>query len=79
MALLALVWVLCAGYAAVIASNKGRSVRHFALAGLLLGVIGILWAAFAEDGRAIAKREQRRTEQGRAMVQAKPWMFADGL
>ena len=62
MALLALLWVVCAAFAAVIASNKGRSVGRFALAGLLLGVIGILWAAFAHNGPTIAQPEQLRAE-----------------
>lgn len=46
-AVFVVVWVLCAGFAALIANSKGRSVGGFALAGLLLGVIGLLWAAFA--------------------------------
>jgi hypothetical protein len=31
----------------LIARSKGRLVGGFAVAGLLLGVIGLLWAAFA--------------------------------
>lgn len=46
-AVVVLVWVVCSGVAAFIASTKGRSVGWFALAGLGLGVIGVIWAALA--------------------------------
>jgi hypothetical protein len=51
------VWVLCAGFSALIANSKGRSVGGFALAGLILGVAGLLWAAFARPAGEPTRRE----------------------
>lgn len=42
-----ILWVLCAIGAALIANAKGRSMTGFFFAGLLLGVIGLVWAACA--------------------------------
>jgi hypothetical protein len=39
--------VLCAGFAALIAQGQGQEPGWFAVAGLLLGPIGLLAAAFA--------------------------------
>lgn len=64
--LIAMLWVLCAGVAAVIAQGKGRSVGGFAMAGLLLGVVGVVWAACAGSagnrGRLTARRQAPRPE-----------------
>lgn len=47
--LVVILWVLCAGVTALIAQARGLDVGKFAVAGLVLGVIGVLWAAFADD------------------------------
>lgn len=81
---LVIVWVLCGGFAALIAHNKGRSVGWFAVAGLLLGVIGLVWAAFARpaDGRrrnvGVSRwermdRETRERAEDRAMIRRHAW------
>jgi hypothetical protein len=62
MTVVLILWVVCAGFAALIAHAKGRSVGGFALAGLLLGVVGLLWAAFA---RPAGQQPRRRTRQAR--------------
>jgi hypothetical protein len=82
MTLLLILWVLCSGVAALIAQSKNRSVGGFAVAGLILGVIGVLWAAFARSGEdiAAARQSQRR---GRAPLppklrDAQPLTWHDG-
>lgn len=50
VAVLAVVWTLSAGLAALIAIGRGREPGWFAVGGLLLGVVGILIAAFAAHG-----------------------------
>ena len=60
-AVFVIVWVLCAGFAALIANAKGRSVGGFAVAGFLLGPIGLLWAAFANPH--MSRAEQRRQDE----------------
>jgi hypothetical protein len=55
MTLLVLLWVVCAIGAGFFASTKGRSVGMFALAGLLLGPIGLLMAAFARPEEDLAR------------------------
>lgn len=59
--LLAILWVLCAGVAALIAQGKGRSIGGFAMAGLFLGLVGVIWAACAASGERI--QEGRRLRQ----------------
>jgi len=59
-AVFVLIWVVCAGFAALLAARKNRSAGWFAVAGLLLGPIGVLWAAFARD--PVAEDERRREE-----------------
>ena len=54
-------WVLSAGVAAFIASTKNRSAGNFALAGLLLGPIGVVWAALANPN--MPRAEQRREDE----------------
>ncbi len=64
-AVLVLVWVACGGFAALIANSKGRSVGGFALAGLLLGVIGLLWAAFAKSSAEIGEERAEIVDAAR--------------
>jgi hypothetical protein len=52
-----LIAVVCAGVAAFIATAKGRSVSGFALAGLLLGPVGLLWALFAFPASELERSE----------------------
>jgi hypothetical protein len=51
-----IVAALCSGFSALIAQGKGRDPGGFAVAGLLLGVIGLLIAAFAADAATLEKR-----------------------
>jgi len=66
-AVFVLTWVICAGVAALLAARKHRSVGGFAVAGLLLGPVGVLWAAVAfsreelEPGRAARRSWWQRT------------------
>jgi hypothetical protein len=62
MTIVLLLWVVCAGFAGLIAHAKGRSVGGFVAAGLLLGVAGLLWAAFA---RPAGQQPRRQSEQAR--------------
>lgn len=62
-----LIWCVCAGFAALIASSKHRSPGRFALAGLLLGPVGLLWAAFAtSDVPRSVQRQRNQLERARA-------------
>jgi hypothetical protein len=61
-AVIVIVAVLCSGFSAVIANSKGRSVGGFAIAGLLLGVIGLIWAAFARPGGEPTRRQREVQE-----------------
>jgi hypothetical protein len=47
-------WVLCAGVAALVGNSKGRSAGAFALAGLFFGVFGVVYAACARSGEQLA-------------------------
>jgi hypothetical protein len=49
-------WVICGGFAAVLAQQKGRSAAGFALLGLLLGFIGLLCAACAKPAEQLRQR-----------------------
>jgi len=66
MIVLVLLWVVCAGFAGVIAHNKGRSVGGFVIAGLLLGVVGLLWAAFARSADDFARERREALDDARA-------------
>lgn len=70
-----IVAVICAGFSALIALGKGRDPGPFAVAGLLVGVIGLLWAAFAQDSATIAKRRPQALRGQRRPAH----MDADGL
>jgi hypothetical protein len=63
MVIVVLLWVVCAGLAALIAGTKGRSAGGFAVAGLLLGPVGVLWAAFAFRASEL---EPSQTEKDRS-------------
>jgi len=65
MTVVLILWVLCVGFAALIAHAKGRSVGWFALAGLAFGVLGLLWAAFATPAADIAAKRQAETDAAR--------------
>ena len=71
--LLVILWVICAGVAAVIAQAKDRSVGAFAIAGLLLGVIGVIWAAAATPSAELERmRRLRRHEPPRRGLEGMP-------
>lgn len=53
-------WVLCGGFAALIAIGRGREPGWFAVGGLLLGVFGLLITAFAAHGDDL---EQQRLDE----------------
>ena len=61
-----LLWVVCAGVAAFIANAKGREVGTFAMAGLLLGPVGVVWAACARTGEQRAADDRAALDQARA-------------
>lgn len=61
-----LLWVVCAGVAAFIASTKGRSTGEFAMAGLLLGPFGVVWAACARSGEQRAADDRAALDDARA-------------
>ena len=63
-ALVVLVWVACAGFAAMTAHYRGLPVGKFALAGLLLGPAGLAWATLAHQ-HAVPKPNARTVEQQR--------------
>ena len=68
---LVLLWVVCAIGAGLFAQAKGRSVGWFALAGFLLGPVGLLWAAFATPAGELSRRELRwEAEQEQARYEA---------
>lgn len=69
MIIAVLLWVVCAGVAAFIASAKGRSVGEFAMAGLLLGPFGVIWAACARSGAERAAADQAALDRYRKT----PW------
>ncbi len=66
MAVAVLVWVVCAGVAAFIANTKGRSVSGFAIAGLLLGPFGVVWAACVHSADRIEAERHQAIEDARA-------------
>ena len=75
LVLVAILCVLCAGVAAVIAQGKGRSVGGFAIAGLLLGVLGVIWAAAAQSGEERERlRRLRHRETPRRGIEGMPPM-----
>jgi len=45
MELVLIVWILCAMLCGMIASSKNRSVGGWAVAGLLLGILGVIIVA----------------------------------
>jgi hypothetical protein len=69
MIIVLLFWVVCAGVAAFIANTKGRDVGAFALAGLLLGPFGVIWAACARSGAERAAADQAALDRYRKT----PW------
>jgi len=73
-----LVAAVSSGFAALIAQGKGRDPGWFAVAGALLGVVGVVVAAFAEPADRIRQRQHVQTERRRAEVAARPWMDAEG-
>ena len=80
MIIVLLFWVVCAGVAAFIASTKGRDVGRFAMAGLLLGPFGVIWAACARSGAERAAADQAALdEMRRAQAARSRHMDADGL
>jgi hypothetical protein len=58
MIIVLMFWVVCAGVAAFIANAKGREIGTFAMAGLLLGPFGVVWAACARTGEQRAAADQ---------------------
>jgi Na+/H+-dicarboxylate symporter len=70
--------VVSSGFAALIAQGKGRDPGWFAVASALLGVVGVVVAAFAEPGDRIRQRQHAQTERRRAEIAARPWMDAEG-
>jgi hypothetical protein len=73
MTVVLILWVLCVGFAALIAHAKGRSVGWFALAGLAFGVFGVLWSAFATSAADLAAKraagvDAARQERDRLML-----------
>ena len=60
-----ILWVVCAGVAAFIANAKGRDTGVFALAGFLLGPVGVIWAAFARTGEERAADDQAALDRYR--------------
>jgi hypothetical protein len=77
-AVIAIVWVLCAGFSAMIASSKGRSVGEFAIAGLFLGVFGLLWAAFATPQAELDRRADNAIKEATTRKHDTPWMDREG-
>jgi len=67
---LVLLWVVCAGFAGVIAHSKGRSVGGFVVAGLLLGVFGLLWAAFAAPAGQVGPRQSEQARRAEIAARA---------
>jgi len=61
-----LISTLSAGLAALIADRRGREPGWFAVGGLLLGVIGILIAAFAATGDTIEQDRLDTLEDAKA-------------
>ena len=59
------IWLLMGLAAAFVASKKGRSVGGFFLLGILLGPLGILWAALARTDQAGIDAAQLKTGQSR--------------
>jgi threonine dehydrogenase-like Zn-dependent dehydrogenase len=57
--------ILCAGFSALIAYRKGRSAGWFAVAGFVLGIIGLLWAAFARSATQKEEIRRQRIERSR--------------
>ena len=51
-----LIWIVCSGIAAFLAYTKSRSVTGFFFAGLMLGVIGVIWAALARPQEELDTR-----------------------
>lgn len=47
--LVLILWVLCAGFAALLAPSRGRSAGAWFFAGLLFGVFGLVALFLAED------------------------------
>ena len=74
-----IVAVLCAGFSAMIANSKGRSVGRFAVAGLLLGVIGLIWAACARpadelEARSLARRHSEWDAERAEAERERRWL-----
>lgn len=59
------IWVLCGIIAASIYKNKGRRESWGFLVGLLLGPLGILYAAVRSPDTGRLEREQLRTGQAK--------------
>lgn len=74
-----LIWVVCAGFAALIAQNQRRPPGWYAVAGLLLGPIGLLIAAFATPGDVLQRQQAAKAEAVKARKASMPWADADGL
>jgi len=67
LTVLVLVWTVSGGFAGLIAQGKGRSAGPWTLAGLLLGPIGLLWAAWA--GTADERDAEYRAETARRLAE----------
>jgi hypothetical protein len=58
-----LTWTVDAGFAALLADRRGRSAGWFAVAGFVLGPIGLIWAAFALPAGEMSRAERRRADE----------------
>ena len=55
------IWIICGVISAVVASNKGRSGCGWFVIGVLLGPLGLIWAAVTPSNDA---KVERRAIQG---------------
>jgi hypothetical protein len=76
--LVLLLWVVCAGVAGMTAHYRDLPVGKFVCAGLLLGIVGVLWAAFATSNAELNRRHAERVAAAKARAASAPWLDADG-
>lgn len=74
-AVIVISWVLSAGVAGFIASTKGRNVGGFAIAGLLLGPAGVVWAALAHPSGYVRRDSaaEIRARAARPLSGSRDW------
>jgi membrane protein implicated in regulation of membrane protease activity len=66
--LLVLLWVVCAGVAAVVAHYRMLPVGKFTIAGLLLGPAGVVWAALATPYNRAERRRQEEIDRAMGRI-----------